>query len=146
MAWLPKEKVIVPVDFSGRSVDAVRTALELVAEPPAVHVLHVVVPLDNMSPGMEWGLIDDQSREETVRKHFEDFLEQHGLTGVTTIIRKGDPGTEISEYAAEIGAELVVIPSHGYHGLKRLLLGSVAERVVRYTGCPVLVLRRSDAE
>jgi nucleotide-binding universal stress UspA family protein len=57
-----------------------------------------------------------------------------------------NPGTEIAEYADEIGADLIVIPSHGYHGVKRLLLGSVAERVIRAAHCSVLVLRRSDAD
>ena len=41
-------------------------------------------------------------------------------------------------------AELIVMPSHGYHGVKRLILGSVAERVLRHASCPILVLRRSD--
>ena len=43
-------------------------------------------------------------------------------------------------------ADLIVISSHGYHGVKRILLGSVAETVIRHASCAVLVLRRSDAE
>ena len=57
----------------------------------------------------------------------------------------GNPGLEIAEFAEEIGAALIVIPSHGYHGVKRWILGSVAERVIRHAKCSVLVLRRSDA-
>ncbi len=60
--------------------------------------------------------------------------------------RTGDPGLVITDYATEIGAGLIVIPSHGYHGLKRLVLGSVAERVIRHADCSVLVLRRGDAD
>ena len=58
----------------------------------------------------------------------------------------GQPGTEIGRYVTEVGAELIVIPSHGYGGFKRLLLGSVAEQVVRSADCAVLILRRPDAE
>ena len=58
----------------------------------------------------------------------------------------GDPGISIANYAEEVKADLVVIPSHGYHGLHRLVLGSTTERVIRHCHSPVLVLRRHDAE
>ena len=96
MAWLPQKTVVVPIDFSGTSVEAVGTALELVDSPSDVHVLHVVMPLDNMSSGMNWGAIDDRSREEAVEEHFGEFLKTHGFTGVTTVVRVGDPGLEIA--------------------------------------------------
>ena len=53
----------------------------------------------------------------------------------------GDAGHEIANLAERRGAELIVLPSHGRTGIKRLLIGSVAERVVRLAHCPVLVLR-----
>ena len=53
-----------------------------------------------------------------------------------TLIREGDPGLIIADYADEVHADLIVMPSHGYHGVKRLLLGSVAERVLRHANCP----------
>jgi nucleotide-binding universal stress UspA family protein len=145
MAWLPQKTVVVPIDFSGTSVEAVGTALELVDSPSDVHVLHVVMPLDNMSSGMNWGAIDDRSREEAVEEHFGEFLKTHGFTGVTTVVRVGDPGLEIADYAKDASSKLIVIPSHGHHGVKRMLLGSVAERVIRHAECAVLVLRRDDA-
>jgi nucleotide-binding universal stress UspA family protein len=57
----------------------------------------------------------------------------------------GDPGTTITDYANEQSADLIVIPSHGYHGINRIVLGSVAERVLRHANCPVLVTRRLDS-
>jgi len=57
-------------------------------------------------------------------------------------VRFGDPGHEIVEYAREIEAGLVVMASHGQSALRHLLIGSVAERVVRLAHCPVLVLKR----
>ena len=93
-----------------------------------------------------WGGIDDVDREKAVHDHAQQFLNENNLTGLTMLTRVGDPGTEIAEYAKSINADLIVIPSHGYHGIKRALLGSVAERVLRHAHCPVLVLRRSDAD
>ena len=60
---------------------------------------------------------------------------EHHLT------RFGDPGHQIAQYAEEAKADLIVLPSHGRSGLQRLLIGSVAERVVRHAPCPVLVVR-----
>ena len=72
-------------------------------------------------------------------------LSENDLDIVKAHVLTGDPGTTITDYANEHAADLIVIPSHGYHGMKRLVLGSVAERVIRHAHCSVLVLRRSDA-
>ncbi|MFK7769158.1 MAG: universal stress protein [Mariniblastus sp.] len=56
----------------------------------------------------------------------------------------GDPGTQVSSIAKERGAGLIGISSHWHTGFSRLLLGSVAERVVRLSPCPVLVFRGGD--
>jgi nucleotide-binding universal stress UspA family protein len=74
------------------------------------------------------------------------FWGSHELTGLTELVQVGNPGIVISDYAKQSGAELVVMPSHGHHGLRRILLGSVAERVLRHAECPVLVLRRADKD
>ncbi len=146
MSWLPKKCIVVPVDFSGESKQAIEAALEMVDKPEHVHAIHVMFPLDIVAPGVVWGGIEEVEREKATREHAEAFMEEHGISGVTILTRVGDPGTEISDYAESINADLVIISSHGYHGFKRALLGSVAERVIRHVACPVLVLRRSDAE
>lgn len=146
MSWLPKKSVVVPVDFSGESKQAIEAALEMVDEPAHVHAVHVMFPLDIVAPGVVWGGVDEVEREKATREHAESFLKEHDMSGVTILTRVGDPGTEIADYAESIEADLVIIPSHGYHGFKRALLGSVTERVIRHVDCPVLVLRRSDAE
>ena len=65
------------------------------------------------------------------------------LDGVDTMIRTGSPYVHIVEAVTETGAGLIVIATHGYTGVKHLLLGSTAERVVRLASCPVLVVRES---
>ena len=146
MSALPQETIVVPVDFSGESGRAIDVAREMSSDLSKLHLVHVLFPLDNVSPGVVWGGITDDKREEAIRDEFRQLVEDKGLSGVNIVIRFGNPGLEIAEYAEEIGADLIVLPSHGYHGVKRLILGSVAERVIRHATCSVLVLRRTDAD
>ncbi|MES2789065.1 MAG: universal stress protein [Planctomycetota bacterium] len=144
MSWLPKKSVVVPVDFSSQSVEAIHTALEMVSSPANVHVVHVVIPLNTITVGEAWAVEDVESRLSAARDYLAGYLKVNGVPGITAEIREGDPGLQIAEYAKSIQADLVVIPSHGRHGVQRLLLGSVAERVLRHVECPILVLRRND--
>ena len=146
MNWLPKKKVVVPVDFAEESANALSASLEFVENPADVHVVHVLIPVDTMSPGVIWGNVNDETRKKAVRRYMDEFLSKHEVSGVTMVVRHGNPGLEICDYAIDIGADLIVISSHGYHGVRRMLMGSVAERVLRHADCPVLVLRRTDAE
>lgn len=134
------KKIVVPIDFSSGSEIAIRSALDVAADRSAIHLIHVLYPLDAMSPGVVWGSIDDKKREESVRKTFEKFIKQHDCQGVETVVRFGHPGEEITDYADEIEADLIIVPSHGYHGMKRFVLGSVAEKIIRHARRPVLVL------
>ena len=146
MPWLPKKTVVLPVDFSDSSADALATALQMVAGPADLHVIHVLLPLDYMSPGMVFDSVNEKSRTDASRKSLTEFLQKHSAAGAKIIVEHGDPGLGITEYAKTVKADLIVVPSHGYHGIKRFVLGSVAERVIRHADCPVLVLRRRDAD
>ena len=144
MSWLPKKTVVVPVDFSTASADALKTGLTLVATPADLHVIYVTAPPIAFNYAEGWALDDPASRMKAAHEHLSKFLAGANAAGVKTIIREGDPGLMIADYADEMHAERIVMPSHGYHGVKRLLLGSVAERVLRHANCPVLVLRRPE--
>lgn len=144
MSWLPKQNVVVPVDFSEQSLNAIQTAIELAGSAANVHVVHVVIPLASITVGEVWVAEDVESRLSAAREYLTKFLKEHAITGVTTEVREGDPGLQIAEYVSALQADLVVIPSHGRHGVQRLLLGSVTERVLRHVDCPILVLRRQD--
>jgi nucleotide-binding universal stress UspA family protein len=142
MAWLPKRCVVVPVDFSANSWSAVEHALELVAQPSHLQLIHVLPVLEPADPGVIWNTVDDESRrhhaEQAIRAHLADARYQ----GIACTIEFGDPGRQIAEFAQRLAADLIVMPSHGRTGLQHLLIGSVAERVVRLAHCPVLVLKR----
>lgn len=142
MNWLPKKSVVVPVDFSDDSLAAVDVALEMVDGPSQLHVIHVLPELNVAEPGVIWDSVDDKSRcshaDEALREKFS--ADKYAGIKVHTVV--GDAGHEVADYAAACQADLIVMPSHGRTGLKRLLIGSVAERVVRLAHCPVLVLRK----
>ncbi len=132
--------ILVPVDLSEASDRALDYALELADAPEQITALHIAVPYIAVeSPYMY--LIDEEGRrrelEEAVHKHFGGDK----YRGVRVKVRYGDPGSEIAAFAKELGVGLIVMPSHGRTGLAHLLVGSVAERVMRYAPCPVLVLR-----
>ncbi len=141
MSWLPKNKVIVPVDFSDESLAAIGTALQLVAVPSQLTVVHVLQEISPLEPTEGWQPIDSVSRVRHVTGALRDRLKEAGHQDLPLEVLVGDPGHEIADLAARENAELIVLPSHGRTGLRRLLIGSVAERVVRLAHCPVLVLR-----
>lgn len=142
MSWTPKETVIVPVDFSEASFAAIDTALELVEEPSHVHVLHVLPHAHPVDPDVLLPVPDEEAYRKEVARALERRLDDSRHAGAQAHVRSGDAGHEIVRYATAVDADLIVLSSHGHSGLKHLLLGSVAERVVRLAGCPVLVLRR----
>lgn len=142
MAYFPKRNVLVPVDFSADSLAAVEVALQLVDAPAHLHVVHVVIDLAPLEAGEVWGVADPQSRIEQVEKLLKQKLGAAKYQGVQLAVLLGEPAHSIADYAQEKGIELIVIPSHGRTGITRLLIGSVAERVVRLAHCPVLVLRK----
>ncbi|MEO1069387.1 MAG: universal stress protein [Cyanobacteria bacterium J06638_6] len=76
-----------------------------------------------------------------VKEFLTKKLVELGYEGVEIVTLMGDPGIQIIDYAQESAADLIVMPSHGHKGLTRLLMGSVAERVVRLANCPVLILK-----
>jgi nucleotide-binding universal stress UspA family protein len=145
VAWIPRKAIVVPVDFSPESWAAVHEALPLATGPEALHVVHVLPPIVAADPAAAWEVQAGPADVERVRDLLARRLAEEGLAAAQVRVRVGDPGCEIAALADELRAELIVLPSHGRTGLRRLLIGSVAERVVRLAACPVLVLRNGGA-
>jgi nucleotide-binding universal stress UspA family protein len=146
-------KLLVPTDFSEDSEQAARYAVELAKRFQAeIHCVHVVdIPADLLSTsdyymtGPSKQFID-QIREES-KKNLEAFAEKNleGV-GVRTAFLEGSPFVEIIRYAHNQEIDLVVIATHGRTGLRHVLFGSVAEKVVRKAPCPVLVVKRKERD
>ncbi len=141
MPWLPKKCVVVPIDFSDESFGALDTALEMVESTAALHVIYVLPVLDPAEPGVIWTTIDNSVRERHALDALREKLTDKKYQGLKMCVRFGDPGSEIAAFAQDEKADLIVLPSHGRTGLRRFLIGSVSEKVVRLAHCPVLVMR-----
>lgn len=142
MPWV-KQKVVVPLDFSDDAFAAVDVAREIAATADQVHLVHVLPDLVPVDPSDDaWQTLTDESRIKQALLDLNERLTDDKYAAMPRKILIGDPGHSISNYAHELGAELIVMPSHGRTGLARMLIGSVAERVLRLAHCPVLILRK----
>ena len=139
--------VVVPVDDSEPASDALEFATDHYGDA-TITALHVVDPTDFPVGGFESGVMTDIDQiRENQKGHAENLLEdvRERLTDqgvdVETAIEFGKPSNAIVEYADEHDVDLVTIGSHGRTGASRVLLGSVAETVVRRSPVPVTVVR-----
>ena len=143
--WFPRKQVVVPIDFSQSSLVAIETALEVTDDRVNIDVVSVIPALDNaLLIGSQ--MIDDEDRRANRQEYLERYLAEHGYSTMQAHVLTGDPGTMVAKHAADVRSDLIVMPSHGRHGLHRLVLGSTTERVLRHSESPVLVLHRQDAD
>ena len=145
MNAFPKKSVVVPVDFSDESFAAVDVALEWVNDPAHVHVIHVLRDVTTGELEHIWDQIDEASWHGKAHQTLVARLAGPKYNNIGLEVVFGSPGESIAECARRVKAELIVMPSHGRRGASRLLLGSVAERVIRLAHCPVLVLKAANS-
>lgn len=146
------KKILVPIDFSRHSLQALDYALEFAAPIQAeILLLHVVEPVAYATPadlyaGMATqlgSLLAEQRR--SARRQLDQIAEKNANRGVkvTAHLRDGVAYREIVDAATRLGAGMIVQATHGRTGLAHVLMGSVAERVIRTAECPVLTIRTS---
>jgi nucleotide-binding universal stress UspA family protein len=135
------EHVLVATDFGSSSLRAVRFAAELSAQLRArLSVIHVIPESTPVVP-----VEGQDERERAIRHELDRFLESLEKTELPCegVVRFGDPACEVVGFAGESTCDLIVVGTHGRAGLSRFLLGSVAERILRSSSVPVLVVRES---
>jgi nucleotide-binding universal stress UspA family protein len=143
----PFHTIVVAVDFSETSADAVRTALQLVRGQQArLHLLHVTNDALHMlgvteAPGVDWAEVQRKFVEEA-RARLLELAANCALDPqlVTIAVEVGPAAPEIIRYAAAHDAQLIVLGSHGHGIVRRFLLGSVADRLLRQAACPVMLV------
>jgi nucleotide-binding universal stress UspA family protein len=152
--WLQQEdvnmeirRILAPTDFSDFSKQALKSALELAqAFNAQLSLLHVVepppYPIEGLVPSsLGANLLDDLERQAS-NELAQVLPEAQGATiEVTRRVIVGIPYRKIVEVAEEEKSDLIVMATHGRTGLSHLVMGSVAERVVRTAPCPVLTIR-----
>ena len=146
------KKILCPVDFSEDSQKAVQVAAELARGSQAMLVLvYVWQPQMWMTDyGMQWpndALLEAQAIEEGKLGTCRVDAHRLGAAEVATKLLRGEPWDQIVTTAREDPAiDLIVMGTHGRTGLRRALIGSVAERVVRHAPCTVMVVRAQPAQ
>jgi universal stress protein A len=154
-ALLQHRTLLVPTDFSESSRKALHYAQRLAQQFGSTVVLvHViepvyVYPVDGLMhfPGdLRDGNMERRPETEKALGRLGELTAREGNIAVRTMTRIGRAFDEITAAAREQKADLIVISTHGYSGVKHVVLGSVAERVVRHAPCPVLVVREHERD
>jgi nucleotide-binding universal stress UspA family protein len=143
----PFSNILVPIDFSECSDQAISAALDLAARyDAALTLLYVHEPLPLVFP--EGAGIYESMQLPNVTAELDTKLAQKkqelsakGAKRVEAVQRNGHAPSEIADFAKSQGFDLIVMGTHGRRGLSHLMIGSVAERVVRTAPCPVLTVR-----
>lgn len=142
----PIKRILVPTDFSESAARSLAVAADMATDYSAeLLILHVVEPLPAAPPDPDF-TIELAAYQDAVNDNADEQLEKlkNGLDPslfIRTMVGHGNPAREIVRAAQEEETDLIVIATHGLTGLKHLVFGSVAERVVRTACCPVLTLR-----
>ncbi|HVM96691.1 MAG TPA: universal stress protein [Candidatus Acidoferrales bacterium] len=145
------KRILIPVDFSDDSLNALAYARDFaLASAAELVVLHVIEPVYYASPTDLYAtspnlalLLDEQRKagKAELERIAADLQKKHHR--VRTLLKTGSPAQVIVDTAKSIKADLVVVSTHGRTGFAHIVMGSVAEKVVRGAGCPVLTVRRA---
>jgi nucleotide-binding universal stress UspA family protein len=136
--------ILHPTDFSQHSTNAFRLSCALARDYSArlilLHVLErpVAVYAGVMTPQPPPPATEPRQAAIQQLQHMEPA---DGTLSVERLCEEGEPATGILQIAQERGCDLIVMGSHGRSGLGRLLMGSVAEEVVRKAACPVVIVK-----
>ncbi len=145
------KNVLIPTDLSKLSMTAMVYALDRAEKYDAViHILHVI---DTYTPILTIRTVEltqesiNEALFENAQKNLDALLEEYAPESakkIVTAIRKGVTHEEIIKYANENHIDLITLATHGRTGLLHTLIGSVAEKVIRYAKCPVLVIKPEE--
>ncbi len=151
MYRFPPRRILVPTDFSEHSEHAVKYAASMAARNEGhVTILHVapdipaiVSPIPESTAMQAWSFTEAlRERRTAAHGRMDDEIGPYlGDVEFEVLFEEGEPASTIARIADEREIDLVVMGSHGRTGLRRALLGSVAERTVRLAEVPVLIVR-----
>lgn len=144
------KKILCPVDFSQFSQEVVDYAVDLAIKYGAeLHIIHVIPNMTYFTPYESFltpeNLVAIEKHiQDQVENDFEKVLKQN--VPAKKVIRTGVPFVEIIDYAKSESIDLIVMGTHGRSGIEHILIGNVAEKVVRKSPCPVMTIRPKGKE
>lgn len=142
------DTIVVPIDFSETSLDALALACTLARVSHShIHLLHVIPdplrqPWITQAPGVDFVAMEKAWQEDAMKRLRAIAHQQHDCGTIRLSVRSGKASETILAYAADEHADLIVMGAHGESAVVRFFLGSVAERVVRHATIPVLTVPR----
>lgn len=145
------QRILVPIDFSEGSREAIRCALSLSRSSTTLTLLHVYEPpaaMEGIVPGADRKKDTDNERG-ALRAEMEALAAELGAKHTSQIqiaLAEAPIVAAILNYAAAEKVEVIVMGSHGRTGLRRLLMGSIAEGVVRWAKCSVITVHSPATE
>lgn len=140
-------KILFPTDFSGSSEAALRLATSLAHDTGAqMLIVHVEDPPTPYAANEYMTPVMTDSAKRELAELLSNVVPTNPVVRYEHRILTGDPAREIVQLAAQESVDLIVMGTHGRTGLSRLLMGSVAETVVRRADCPVLTIKQPHSE
>ncbi len=146
--------VLLCTDGSDLALTAIRQGLALLATPGRIVLLTVAPAVDPTlvtGTGFAGGVMSFDEKDELVEAQrdaaqitLDETVAELGLADVETLVKYGDAGRVICDVAASLPADVVVLGTHGRRGLRRAVMGSTSDHVVRHAVCPVLVQQAQD--
>ncbi len=139
-------RIMIPVDFSDNSPKLLQAAIDVAEKFQAKLLLvFVVQSFEDYSGFFVPHMPISEFEEEMIQsaeKKMEAFVQENLKTSLSyhTDVLQGDVAEELTRYAAENNVAMIIMGTHGYKGLERVLFGSVAEKVVKTSPCPVLTI------
>jgi len=139
------KNILIPTDGSDHSLRAAELGISLAKVLGAkIFTIYAIDPiiLEELTKGIEEKAVEKELKEKGERylNYIVKLAEKEGLTA-EAILAKGEPHDQIVYYAKSKGVNMIVMGTLGRRGTKRILIGSVTERVIEYAPCPVLVVR-----
>jgi nucleotide-binding universal stress UspA family protein len=140
-------KILIAIAFDSTSQSPLAEGAKLALRTPRseLHVVHVASRSSDTGTRTLLPTADGpEPPEDALRRRVEQVWAETGALSVIAHIRSGDPAQEILQLATDLVADVIVVGSHQRSGLQRLILGSVAERVLHHAHCPVLCVVPKD--
>jgi len=145
------QKVVTPVDFSDNSRTIAESAAYFAGKFGAsMYLVFVVQNFEDYSgffvpqmsmPTLEGELVvSAEKKMESFCGEMEEFCEKAGVSELNFKVFMGDVAEQIVDHASDLEADLIIMGTHGYKGLEKIMFGSVADKVVRSAPCPVMTI------
>lgn len=144
-------RVVTPIDFSDNSKLIAESAAYFAGKfGAAMHLIYIVQNFEDYSgffvpqmtlPSLESELVEGaENKMKTFTEEISDFCTKAGISSLEGKVFMGEVSEKIVDYAGEIEADMIIMGTHGYKGLEKIMFGSVADKIVRSAACPVLTI------